>query len=228
MEDYALIARQEEHIKALKTENDYLKKVKNPTEVENAKLRQRNDTLDQKNYALELENQSLQSEIQVMNEKHNSQVAELESDLEVTKQDAESAKAQNFELIGQHRREKKIELLRTACFSVVLAVLASIVTYNVGSNRAPYVQANHDKIQASHDRMEKILNENEDNIQLGKVINYLFDRETSSETIYPTMVSRNTGIDSDAVLSILLKLEEHGIVTKSQFPGVRQPQFQLK
>ena len=36
MENYALIARQEQQIEALKTENDYLKRVKNPTEIENA------------------------------------------------------------------------------------------------------------------------------------------------------------------------------------------------
>ena len=83
--EYALVSRQEKQIKALKTENDYLKKGKNPTEIENANLRQRSD-------ALELENQSLQSEIQVMTEEHNLLVKELGA----AKQDAESPKARKL------------------------------------------------------------------------------------------------------------------------------------
>ena len=94
MEDYVLIARQEEQIKALKTENDYLKKVKSPTQIENANLRQRND-------ALELENKSLQSEIQVMTEKHNLRVGELESNFE----------AADYALIA--RQEEQIKALKT-------------------------------------------------------------------------------------------------------------------
>ena len=219
--NYALIARQEKQIEALKTENDYLKKVKNPTEIENANLRQKND-------ALELENQSLQSEIQVM----NWQIEDLESAIEVAKQDAESAKAQNLELIRQHQRKEKFKLFALACISFPVILLVSVVTYNSGhSNALNEFQESHDKMlnefQESHNKM---FNENRDNIQLGKVINYLFEHENSNGIIvYPTTVSSVTGVDYDDVLLILLKLEKRGIVTKSQFPGVgRQPQFQVK
>lgn len=112
--EYALITRQEKQIKALKIENDYLKKDKNPTEIENANLRQRNDIL-------ELEKQSLQSEI----ETHNWQVKTLESDLELTK-------AQNLELVQQHNREKKSFLLTMVCIFVVTVLLASVITYSLG------------------------------------------------------------------------------------------------
>ena len=45
MEDYAVIAKQEKLIAALRREVNYLKGVSNPTEIENAKLRDDNDLL---------------------------------------------------------------------------------------------------------------------------------------------------------------------------------------
>ena len=140
MENYALIARQEEQIKALKTENDYLKKVRNPTEIENANLRQKND-------ALELENKSLQSEIQVMTEKHNLKVEELESDLEVAELDVESAKSRNLEF----NRREKFRLRKMACISVVVVLLVSVVIYGLGhsngyKNASNYLQKSSNKI----------------------------------------------------------------------------------
>ena len=217
--EYALVTRQEKQIEALKAENDYLKKVKNPTEIENANLRQRND-------ALELENQSLQSEIQVVTEKYNLQVGELESNLDAAKQDVESIKSRNLELINQHYKDKQFKFLKVAGITIMAVLSASIIAYNVGAYNS--LQKRHDEIQ---ERRDKILNENRDNVQVqvDKVINYVFKHESSSGIIYPTSVSRYTGVDYDDVLSILLKLEKRGIVTKSQFPGVgRQPQFQLK
>ena len=107
--EYALIARQEEQIEALKTENDYLKKVKSPTQIENTNLRQRND-------ALTLENNSLHSEIQVMTEKY-----------ETVKLDVESAKVQNLKLTQQHNSEKKGILLTMACIFVVVVLLGFLL-----------------------------------------------------------------------------------------------------
>ena len=265
MENYALMARQEKQIEALKTENDYLKKVKSPTQIENANLRQRNDTL-------EIENNSLQSEIQVMTEKHNLLILEPGSDFEVAeyaliarqekqiealktendhlkkvknpteienanlrqrndilelennslqseiqvliwehetvKRDAESAKSQELEFTRQHNKEKKKFLLIMAFTFVVVVLLASIVTYNFGYRNA---------LNGSY------------NFQFGQVMTYLVVHQKSGELIHPNTVSVNTGVRNDVVLSILLKLEKGGILTKSQFPGVESPSlFQLE
>ena len=112
--EHTLIAGQEKQIEALKTEVDYLKKVKSPTQIENATLQQRND-------ALELENNSLKSEIQVMTEKY-----------ETVKLDTESAQLQKLELTRKHNREKKGMLLSMAWVFVAVVSFASIVTYNFG------------------------------------------------------------------------------------------------
>ena len=127
--EYALIARQEEQIEALKAESDYLKKVKTPTQIENANLRQRND-------ALELENNSLQSEIQVMNEKH-----------ETVKLDVQSAKLQNMKLTQQHNTDKKNFLFIMACVFVVVVLLVSVVAYSFGHRNALYDAFNYSQFQ---------------------------------------------------------------------------------
>ena len=198
--EYALIARQEEQIKALKTENDYLKKVKNPTEIKNAKLRERND-------ALALENQTLQSENQVMTEKHNLQVGELESDLESANWNIDSSRSRENKLIEKH----KVNIYTIACVFVVVVLLVSVVTYNFGHRNALYDAFNYPQFQ------------------FGQVMNYLVEHQKSGEIIHPNTVSAYTGVRDDDVLLILLKLEKRGILTKSQFPGVdKQPLFQLE
>ena len=97
------------------------------------------------------------------------------------------------------------------CIFVAIVLLASVITYNLGRSNALNDALNYPQVR------------------LGKVINYLVEHQKSDAIIYPTTVSVYTGVRPDDVLSILLKLEKRGIVTKSQFPGVdRQPQFQLK
>ena len=118
MENYALIARQKKQIEALKTENDYLKKGKNPTEIENANLRQRND-------ALELENQSLQSEIQVMTEEHNLLVKELKT----AKQDAKSPKARKLpwyqqDITSPEFRENSLPWIIALAILIILILIS--------------------------------------------------------------------------------------------------------
>ncbi|MDE0468423.1 MAG: hypothetical protein OYL97_15315, partial [Candidatus Poribacteria bacterium] len=115
--EYAIAAVVEKQIEALKTENDYLKKVKSPTQTENATLQQRND-------ALELENNSLKSEIQVIKERY-----------ETIRLSNESAQSERLEMTRQHDREKKGMLLTMACVFVVVVLFAAGVAYNSGSRK---------------------------------------------------------------------------------------------
>ena len=114
MEDYALIARQEKQIEALKTENNYLKKVKSPTQIENATLQQRND-------ALELENNSLKSEVEVINEKY-----------ETVKRSTESTKLRELGLTKQYNREKRGAILSVICICIVVVLFTSGTIYHFG------------------------------------------------------------------------------------------------
>ena len=216
MENYALIARQEKQVEALKTENDYLKKVKNPTEIENANLRQRSD-------ALELENQSLQSEIQVITEKHNLQVEELESDLDATEQDAESAKSQNLELIRQHHRERKFNVLRMAFIGVLVSICVGFMFYYIGIYNGN-TEAEKRLVEAEKRLAEKRLAA-EDEIELAKVINY-FGKHRDG---FPTAMAVYIDVERDRLLLILNKLETWGIVTKTNNLGIDNlPKFKLK
>ena len=199
MEDYALIARQEKQIEALKTENDYLKKVKTPTQIENAYLQQRND-------ALELENNSLKSEIQVINEKY-----------ETVKLSTESTQSEKLELTQQHNRKKQLILLITACVFVPVVVSASILGYRFG-HREGHRNGLSDARNAPQFRVGQVLHY--------LVVYYKSDAyHKSGGVIHPTTVSENTGVRYDNVLSILLTLEKRGILTKSHDSP---PTFYLK
>ena len=96
MEDYAVIAKQENLIAALRREVNYLKSVSNPTEIENAKLRNSNDLLVLSNETLRLsievqaENTKLDEESHEFLEAKIEQLLEEKSELEKEKEDIQS------------------------------------------------------------------------------------------------------------------------------------------
>ena len=185
--EYALAAASEKQIEALKTENDYLKKVKTPTQIENATLQERTD-------ALELENNSLKSEVEVINEKY-----------ETVKRSTESAKLRELGLTKHYKREKRGAILGVICICIVVVLFTSGTIYHFG-HRNGSRKGVRKGVSDARSRPQFLV---------GQVMYYLVMSHKSGETIFTGTVSENTGVHYDDVLSILLTLEKRGILTKS-------------
>ena len=96
MKDYAIIAKQEKLITALRREVNYLKSVSSPTDIENAKLQDNNDLLVLSNETLRL-GIEVQSEDTKLTEERNEflearieQLLEEKIELEKEKEDIQS------------------------------------------------------------------------------------------------------------------------------------------